>query len=172
MLKAVVYASQTGFTEQYARMLAGKVGLGCYTVKEAKKHLQKGDDYIFMGWLSAGKIKGLKKACRLGKPQAVAAVGISGESKVYTEKLKKQNKLKDKPFFYLQGGFEKEKLKGSAKLMMKAAYKTLVKKAQAVKDPDEGQKNALELLLHGGSLVSKERLLPVIEWCEEKKGKK
>ncbi len=165
MLKAVVYTSQTGYTEQYARMLAGRAGLGCYTIKEAKRRLGEEDAYIYMGWLSAGRISGLSKARRFRMPAAVAAVGISGPDKAYEEKLKKQNKLGETAFFYLQGGFAREKLRGLSKIMMNAAYQSLVKAAQAQPDPTPQQQKAAELLLHGGSCVTKEALLPLIRWA-------
>ncbi len=172
MLKAVVYTSQTGFTEQYARMLAGKAGLGCYTVKEAKKRLNKEDEYIYMGWLSAGKIVGLSKAKRLSAPAAIAAVGISAPDLAYEEKLKKQNKLGETAFFYLQGGFAREKLRGIPKMMMNAAHSSLLKAAKAQKDPTPQQKKAAELLEYGGSCVTKEALIPLIGWAVAHKNKK
>ena len=41
MIKAIVYNSETGFTKEYAEMLYKKINIPCYTIKEAKKKLNK-----------------------------------------------------------------------------------------------------------------------------------
>ena len=59
---AIVYVSNTAHTERYAKMLADKLSLPLYELKEAKKKLKKGSEIIYMGWLFASSIKGYGKA--------------------------------------------------------------------------------------------------------------
>ena len=61
-MKAIVYMSQTGFTQRYARMLSEKTGVPAWSLAEAKKQLRQGDDVFYMGWLMAGSVKGLDSA--------------------------------------------------------------------------------------------------------------
>lgn len=62
-MKAIIYTSNTGFTRKYAQMLSEKLSLPAYNagLGEDKKSLSKSDDVIYMGWISANKIEGLKK---------------------------------------------------------------------------------------------------------------
>lgn len=61
MLKAIVYESNTGHTKEYAEMLGKKLEIPAFTIKEAKKELNKNDEIIFLGWIFATKIMGLNK---------------------------------------------------------------------------------------------------------------
>ena len=36
MIKAIVYKSNTGHTEQYAHLLSGKLNIPCYSLREAR----------------------------------------------------------------------------------------------------------------------------------------
>ena len=71
---AIVYTSQTGFTARYAALLAERTGLPCRPLKEAAA-LPRGTAVIYLGWLCAGGIKGLKGARRRFRTAAVCAVG-------------------------------------------------------------------------------------------------
>lgn len=64
MIKAIVYKSNTGHTEQYAHLLSDKLNIPCYSLREANRKLKKDDGIIYLGWLFAGKVKGLKKASK------------------------------------------------------------------------------------------------------------
>ena len=48
----IVYTSNTGFTERYARMLAEETGLPCYCLEESPR----GGSAIYLGWLMAGTV--------------------------------------------------------------------------------------------------------------------
>ena len=67
-MKAVVYTSQTGFTAWYARLLAEKAGLPAIPLERAARELGRQDGVVFLGWLCAGRISGLKKARRSFSP--------------------------------------------------------------------------------------------------------
>lgn len=72
------------------------------------------------------------------------------------------------PVFYLQGGFEIEKLHGLFKFMMQTMKKTvgisLEKKENRTQDEDD----MLNLLLHGGNMVSDGNLSEVLNWYKQK----
>jgi hypothetical protein len=50
MIKAIVYKTNTGFTQRYAQMLAQKLNVECLDLDSAKLKLNKGDAVLFMGW--------------------------------------------------------------------------------------------------------------------------
>ena len=104
---AIVYTSQTGFTARYAALLAERTGLPCRPLKEAAA-LPRGTAVIYLGWLCAGGIKGLKGARRRFRTAAVCAVGMAAE--VEEAKLRRDNRLEGVPLFYLRGGYAPEKL--------------------------------------------------------------
>ena len=112
---AIVYTSQTGFTARYAALLAERTGLPCRPLKEAAA-LPRGTAVIYLGWLCAGGIKGLKGARRRFRTAAVCAVGMAAE--VEEAKLRRDNRLEGVPLFYLRGGYAPEKLTGFYRAMM------------------------------------------------------
>lgn len=63
-MRAIVYTSNTGSTEKYAKMLSHQIVVPAYSMKEAKKMLKPGAEIIYMGWIMAGKIKGYTEAAR------------------------------------------------------------------------------------------------------------
>ena len=71
------------------------------------------------------------------------------------------------PLFYLQGGFELEKLHGIHKLMMKT-MKSTVGKGLSDKENRTSEEDAmLELMLNGGDLVSADNLVEVLDWYRQ-----
>ena len=59
-MDAIVYTSNTGFTEKYAKLLGGKLFLPVYSLEEAKGKLAAGAEIIYLGWLMAGTVKGYR----------------------------------------------------------------------------------------------------------------
>lgn len=53
---AIVYTSNTGYTAEYAKIIAKRTGLLVYSFDEARKNLPKKSRIIYLGWLMAGKI--------------------------------------------------------------------------------------------------------------------
>ena len=135
------YTSQTGFTAWYAALLAERTGLPCRPLKEAAA-LPRGTAVIYLGWLCAGGIKGLKEARRRFRTAAVCAVGV--------------------PLFYLRGGYAPEKLTGFYRAMM-APMARLVSRAPAETETDRAMRDAFR---DGGDWVSPERLAPVLAWLD------
>ena len=144
---AIVYTSQTGFTARYAALLAERTGLPCRPLKEAAA-LPRGTAVIYLGWLCAGGIKGLKGARRRFRTAAVCAVGMAAE--VEEAKLRRDNRLEGVPLFYLRGGYAPEKLTGFYR-------------APAETEADRAMRDAFR---DGGDWVSPERLAPVLAWLD------
>ena len=161
----IVYVSNSGFTEKYAKMLSDKTGIEAITLAEAQKKIPHGEDIIFMGWLMAGIIKGLKKASGIYNIKSVCAVGMCSYDEDYAKKTKTDNQITTE-FFYLQGGFNINKLHGIYKLMMNVMKKTVVKKLSEKPDQTPMEKEMVEISLNGGDHVSEENLTPVLSWVK------
>ena len=140
MKTLVVYTSQTGFTQKYAKWIAEKTGADLFDVKDVQK---KDDSFfdgyeaiVYAGWFMAEKVakvnwfldkaKGWKDkrlavvavgASPVGNPQAEKALNamLTDEQKTYIEA------------FYCQGGLNYEKMNVGARLMMKAFANSLKK---------------------------------------------
>ena len=75
--KAIVYTSNTGYTAQYAALLAKKTGLHAYAMNEALEKVPEGSAVIYMGWIMAGKIQGFITAAKHYRVTAVCGVGMN-----------------------------------------------------------------------------------------------
>ena len=136
----VVYSSQTGFTEKYAKWIAEDLNCEAIPVKQAKKlDISQFDTVIYGGWCMAGSVNGLKwlldripSLANANKKFVVYAVGGSPmenpdleqglkniEGKIQAaipENLEKESLYK---LVYCPGGFNYDKMKTGSKLMMK-----------------------------------------------------
>ena len=153
---AIVYTSQTGFTARYAALLAERTGLPCRPLKEAAA-LPRGTAVIYLGWLCAGGIKGLKGARRRFRTAAVCAVGMSPVDNLSAVEAG----LSGAPLFYLRGGYDGSRLTGPYKLVMDLLGKAMEKRLE--EDPEDGTARAMtEAIRHGADWVSREQLRPVL----------
>ena len=62
LMDAIIYTTNTGSTERYAKLLAQETGLPAYSLADAKDAVPEGTEVIYLGWISAGAIKGYAKA--------------------------------------------------------------------------------------------------------------
>lgn len=132
-MEAVVYTSNTGHTKAYAWMIADKMDLGTFELREATKELEKGTPIVYFGWLCANTIKGYKKASKYFDIKMVCAVGLC-DTGTAIDAVRKANSIpEDIPVFTLQGGMDKTKLHGINKFMIK----TLIKVMESKKDKTE-----------------------------------
>ncbi|MBQ8170992.1 MAG: flavodoxin domain-containing protein [Oscillospiraceae bacterium] len=154
-MTAIVYESNTGFTERYAKILSEKTGVPVYPLNEAKKKIPKGEDIVFLGWVFANKIKGLDKAVKLWKISAVGAVGMNPRSDKNTEILREANKP-ECPLFYMWGGLDNSKLKGMNKFMLNLVRDSLEKENK----PEYA--DAIKVFREGGDFVSEEYLQELV----------
>ena len=157
-VSAIVYTSNTGYTQRYAAMLGRAAGLPVHRLGDGA--LPRDTSVLYLGWLCAGGIKGLKKARSRYNVRAVCAVGMSPNTAEYTAKLSGQNHLGGTPLFYLQGGYSPAQMTGVYKPMM-AMMGKVVSKAPP---KDESERAMQEAFAKGGDWVSEEQLAPVKAW--------
>ncbi|NLT40872.1 MAG: flavodoxin domain-containing protein [Clostridiales bacterium] len=156
----IVYESKTGFTKKYAEMLSEKTGLGICSTKELSK-AHEAEDIVFLGWISAGRIKGLNKVIGKFPVKAVCASGTGQKAEPDEDTFTKRNRIKGMPFFYLRGGcLPLSQIKGFDKLALSLFLKMLRSK----KDPSYAE--AISNIENGCDYVNEENLAPVIEWVK------
>lgn len=161
---AIVYTSNTGFTEQYANLLSDKTGLPVYALDNAAGSPAPQSAVLYLGWLMAGKVQGYQKAAKRYRIQAVCGVGMGATGSQIAD-VRRTNKIPDDiPVFTMQGGFDKTKLSGVYKVMMSVMEKTAGKALASKTDRTTEEDSMLELLLHGGSYVSEDNLTAVLDW--------
>lgn len=140
MKPIVVYSSQTGFTEKYAKWISKSLECEAITIKQAKKiDILSYDLVIFGGWFCAGTISNLKwildKVPNLVKNNKRFLVYAVGGSPMENPELPNileniTNKIKEKfpettipentfKVTYCPGGFNYEKMGKGSKIMMK-----------------------------------------------------
>lgn len=162
-IQAIVYTSNAGHTRAYAELLGKQTSLSIYDLVSAGNNLPQGSPIIYLGWLMAGRIKGYKQAAALYSIQAVCGVGMAGGSQL--QDMKKANVLPDSlPVFYLQGGFDMDKLQGVYQLMMKMMKSTVGKSMAEKKDRTLEEDDMLLLLNQGGDRVSVDQLQGILQW--------
>ena len=142
MIRAIVYKSNTGFTKKYAELLSAETGLPYYALSENR--VKSGEPVIFMGWLSAGKIKGYSKALKI-RCQGRRGRRSACPRHAALNELITQNKISDVPAFYLRGGLDMNRLRGMNKFLLKMFYKMMSDKAK------DGDAEALRLWTHTGT---------------------
>lgn len=161
MIKAIVYESETGFTMKYAKMLEEKTGLYAYLLSNATDDLDKGDEVFYMGWICAGKIKGLKKASKRFDIKGVAAVGISDPADDSISSVKIKNSV-DVPFFYLRGGIDLQKL---SKIKVKL-LEMLAENIERDKNIPENYAEVVDAMRYGADFVKEENLKDVLKFLK------
>jgi len=169
-MKAIVYASQTGFTQRYALLLSEKTGVPAYSVKEAAKKLRRNDDVFYMGWLMGGRVNGLDRALERYTIRGVGIVGMTpwGNGTLWEEALDYGGfSLSGAAVFYLRGGYTPEKLNPMHRMMMKLMTGSVSKEIQKKgEDATEAEKDMLETLLHGSDSFYTEDLDRIVYWFQ------
>jgi len=168
-IEAIVYESNTGHTKQYAEMVSQKTGIPAYTKKESAERVKKGSTVLFMGWLCAGSVKGLAWAQKTFHLAAVCAVGMALEDKNQTEEIVKRYRLDEMPLFYLQGGFEMEKLSGTYRFMMASMLKLVGSKLEKKPDRTPEEEEILQMMFHGSNKVDEANLKALLDWLDAEK---
>jgi len=163
-MNAILYTTNTGSTERYAKLLAQKTGLPAYPLREAMWKVPAGTDVIYLGWIRAGSIQGYAAAARRYSLRAVCAVGM-GQTGTQTDSLRKKMAIPARvPLFTLQGNFDVKKLHGLYRPMMTLMVKTvggaLVQKQN--RTPEEG--DMLDMIRSGGERVREENLSAILDW--------
>ncbi len=162
-MKAIVYESNTGFTQKYALMLSEKTGLPAYLLENAKSELHKGDEIFFLGWVCAGKISGYAKAAKIYSVKGTAAVGIMFPDETTIPQLRENNKINDLPLFFLRGGVAPEKLSAIKRKIMNMIANTVEKAGPK----NEGERELIDVLRIGGDYVRPENLDEIVVFIRE-----
>lgn len=164
-MKAIVYESKAGHTKKYAEILGKKISLPVYSLKESLTSLSSGDEIIFMGWLMAGNVNGYDKASKQFKICALCPVGMAGKDssdKTTKDISEKYNYDCDK-IFYLEGGFDINKLSGIYKFMMKAMIKMLEKKSDKTAEEAE----MTDKMKNNQDCVNEDNIIKIIDWYKK-----
>lgn len=159
-MDAIVYTSNTGHTEAYAKMLAEKTGLPAFSSDCAKKRLKKGSDIIYFGWICGSRIKGYKKAYKRYNIAAACAVGLCDTGALLDDVRKANDIDSSMPLFTLQGGIDRARLHGINKLIINMLEKGL--KAQDDNSAEEAR--MLELLSTDKNYVCDENTAAFMAW--------
>ena len=163
-MNAIIYTTNTGSTERYAKLLARKTGLPAYSLAEAKKRVFAGAEIIYLGWIIAGSVKGYAGAAKRYQVRAVCGVGM-GQTGTQTDSVRKKSAVPaDIPLFTLQGNFDVKKLRGVYRPMMEIMVKTAGKGLAEKGDRTPEEDDMLDMMLHGGERVKQENLSDVFDW--------
>ena len=163
-MEAIIYTTNTGSAEQYAKMLTEQTGLPAFSMEEAKSKVEAGSEIIYLGWIMAAQVKGYKTAAKKYKIRAVCAVGME-KTGTRTEQIRKKTFVPaEVPLFTLQGNFNVKKLHGFYRLMMSMMVKMVTKQLVAKTDRTQRENEMLEIMLQGGENVRKENLAEVLDW--------
>jgi hypothetical protein len=163
-MKAIVYESNSGYTRKYAELLANKAGLPAYEKREAGKHLKKGDEIIYMGWMLAGAVKGYKSAGKRYSVKALCGVGMGRLTPKVVQEITEKYHISDIKLFYLQGGFDMNKLHGIYKFMMKTMSKSVGESIEKKETKTEEELEMLDMMQNSRDCVKEENLKPILEW--------
>ena len=158
----IIYTSNTGHTERYAKLLEEKTGIPALSMEQATDTVTPGSPILYLGWLMAGTIRGYKKAAKRYSVCAVCGVGLCDTGALLSE-IRRTEKIPGSiPLFTLQGGMDHGALTGMYKHMIDVLIKFMQKK----KNKSEGDQRMLYLLESGGDYVSEEHLTDVLHWYE------
>ena len=165
-IEAIVYTSNTGNTEHYAKMLAARTGLPVYSAKDAETALSQGASVIYMGWIRASVIVGYREAAARYAIVCVLAVGM-GETGGQLAELRKKNGLSESlPLFTMQGGLFFNKLRGMNAFMINFSRRKAIKVLKAEKKRTEAQNAMLIMLSKGASFVQEKHLQKPLFWLQ------
>jgi len=169
MIEYIVYESNTGFTQQYAEMLAEEVGLPAIRLRESMQTIPEKSEIFFIGWVCGGKIYGLPIAQSRFTIVGAAAVGIVHPKPEVVDNLIQMNGIDDEvhgidgPFFYLQGGVDPKKLGWMKRKILSLIANNMMKNVSK----DSSDWDVADALKMGGTFVKKENLQPIIAWFKD-----
>ena len=163
-MDAIIYTTNTGSAERYAKLLAQETGLPVYSFAEAKKQVFSKAKIIYLGWIMAGSVKGYAAAAKRYRVCAICGVGM-GQTGTQTESVRKKSAIPANiPLFTLQGNFDVKKLHGVYRPMMEIMVKTAGKALAEKKDRTPDEDDMLDMMRCGGERVKAENLSAVLEW--------
>lgn len=172
MESLVVYCSQTGSAETYAKWFAEDLGCRAVPLARLEDEGQNASLVVLCGWFHAATLKGSKqfKAYMASHPQkryAVVAVGAtpmpcelwpqSEHEEAFRRSFPKDD-YPDLPWAYCQGNFHFEKLGALDKVAMRVYFRMLESEA---KKGSERDAEALAMMRRGYDGCNREHLEPL-----------
>lgn len=162
----IVYTSNTGYTEKYAKLLGEQLELPAFSAEQADS-LPEGTEILYLGWLMAGMVKGYKKAAQRFSVAAVCGVGM-GPAGSQDSDVRKNNAIpQEVPVFTLQGGFDRTKLHGIYRFMMGVMIKVMGSSLRKKENRTPEEDAMLEMVINGGDFVDVRQLDGVIAWYRQ-----
>ena len=162
----IVYTSNTGYTEKYAKLLGEQLGLPAFSAEQADS-LPEWTEILYLGWLMAGVVKGDKKAAQRFSVAAVCGVGM-GPAGSQDSDVRKNNAIpQEVPVFTLQGGFDRTKLHGIYLFMMGVMIKVMGSSLRKKENRTPEEDAMLEMVTNGGDFVDVRQLDGVIAWYRQ-----
>ena len=163
-MNAIIYTTNTGSTEGYARLLSQETGLPACSLAEAKKKIPSGAEIIYLGWIMAGSVKGYADAAKRYQVRAVCGVGMGQTGTQLTEVRRKSGIPAAVPLFTLQGNFDVKKLHGIYRPMMALMVKATKKSLSEKKDRTQEEDDMLAMMQCSGDRVREENLCGLLNW--------
>lgn len=156
----IIYSTNAGSTERYAKMLSEKLSCPAVKISKADK-IDTNEEIIFMSWLMSNTLQDYLKAKEsFSNIKAVCAVGLFTNADKLNEVVEK-NSIEEELFF-LHGAFNMKNLTGMYKMMMGMAMKMIKPKLMESEDPKA--RAFAEKIDEGIDLVNEEELNKVIEF--------
>lgn len=163
----IVYTSNTGFTKEYAEMLAKAEKKKVCALDEAR--LEDKTPVFYMGPLMAGRIEGLDQALKQYEVRGVCGVGMSPPGPQVLSTMEKANYVPNAPIFYLQGGWAPQKVSWIKRRMVNMVTRSTRKTLEAKASRTKAEQAQLEFLLKGGNCVEYRNLDTIRNWMKEQK---
>lgn len=168
MKTIIIYYSQTGFTEKYAKWIAEETGARCLSLSAAKKeNLSAYDTIIFGSFACAGTIRKLdwfKKNLEkwADKKLLLFCTGANPADSPQIESFFKQN-LMEPVFqkvsaFYCPSGLNYEKMPAFSKMMMKMYVKMLRSK----KDKTDAEEEMIRVVSGSYDISDRKYIEPIL----------
>lgn len=176
MSNVIIYRSKSGYTKRYMEMLSKSVEAKLVEQSQMGSiDISSFEKIIYAGGVYAGKISGLKKfISKLNQEAidklAIVAVGASPTTEVTIEKLINDNLISESiikrdAFFYLQGGFDPDKLNFALRAMLGSVAKKLSKKQkEAPETLTQEDIDFLKFFQTTNDQTSEEQLAPLISY--------
>lgn len=173
----VCYKSVTGFTKQYAEMIANEINGTLMDFNNITAEIvSQYDTVVFGGRFFAGGVDGLKKAKELAikgnvKNFVVFATGATpGTAEETIQEAWKNNFTTDElrciPHFYMQGGLCYEKMPLLEKLMMKAFAAVMKRKINNKKEQTAEDKEFMRAISNSYDISSKMYIEPLVSFLK------
>lgn len=169
MKTIIIYYSQTGFTEKYAKWIAEETGARCLSLSAAKKEtLSAYDTIIFGSFACAGTIRKLdwfkknlekwadKKLilfCTGANPADSPEIGLFFKRNLMEPVFQKVNA------FYCPSGLNYEKMPAFSKMMMKMYVKMLRSK----KDKTDAEEEMIRVVSGSYDISDRKYIEPILE---------